>query len=430
LKLLIRAGKDPFEVVSPEDSLARDTIGTNAGNLVFSHSVHRALSVEGATLDSTGLPAVVEDAARVNAEYDAFVVPLANAFRRPFAKQLEALSDIIERLTIPVVVVGVGAQTEIGYDLSSLAPIEGSVRRFVSAVLDRSASIGVRGELTYEYLTGLGYRDVEVIGCPSMFLHGPDLDVRRQVDQLDADSPIAISISPYVKVMGAVAVRNQRRYSDLVYVPQDIASLALMVRGPLAANVGKVSPVPVHVTHPMYRDRRMRFFVDPWTWFDWLSGRHFSFGTRIHGTIASLLAGTPAMLLAHDSRTLELARYHEIPHLLRSDITPDLDPAELYQRIDLDRLHRGHLGRLAAYTSFLDRNGLPHVFAPGAEGGGRAFDDRVRATDYPGPVLPPTSLRRNMRRGRMAIGRIRPGGSTGSDVDGDAGATELVDGQS
>ena len=52
------------------------------------------------------------------------------------------------------------------------------------------------------------------------------------------------------------------------------------------------------------------------------------------------------------------------------------------------------------------------MFAPGAEGGAKAFDDRVRATDYPGPVLPPTRLRRNLRRGRMAIAPGHPATAT------------------
>jgi hypothetical protein len=170
----------------------------------------------------------------------------------------------------------------------------------------------------------------------------------------------------------------------------------------------RVSPVPVYPTHPMYREGKMRFFVDPPTWFDWMAGRDFSFGTRIHGTIATLIAGTPAMLLAHDSRTLELARYHEIPHLTRHDIRPDLDPADLYEQVDLGPLHSGHAARFATYTSFLERNGLPHVFAPGAGAGALAFDERVGRTRYPGPVRPrgaarvpwldPTRLARHGKR--------------------------------
>ncbi|WP_410089573.1 polysaccharide pyruvyl transferase family protein, partial [Streptomyces sp. gb1(2016)] len=49
---------------------------------------------------------------------------------------------------------------------------EPTVREFVTEVLNRSASIGVRGEFTEQYLKNMGFRDVEVIGCPSMFMNG------------------------------------------------------------------------------------------------------------------------------------------------------------------------------------------------------------------------------------------------------------------
>jgi len=62
------------------------------------------------------------------------------------------LTALVERLRIPVVVLGVGAQGTFDYDTRRLKSIESSVRAFTSAVLARSPSIGVRGELTQDYL--------------------------------------------------------------------------------------------------------------------------------------------------------------------------------------------------------------------------------------------------------------------------------------
>ena len=62
------------------------------------------------------------------------------------------------------------------------------MKAFVRAVLDHGPSIGVRGELTAEYLRSLGFRDVEVVGCPSMFAWGPDLRVERKVPELTRDA--------------------------------------------------------------------------------------------------------------------------------------------------------------------------------------------------------------------------------------------------
>ena len=41
------------------------------------------------------------------------IIPLANAFRPDYADSLDGLSDLIEKLKVPVTVVGVGAQATI-----------------------------------------------------------------------------------------------------------------------------------------------------------------------------------------------------------------------------------------------------------------------------------------------------------------------------
>ena len=57
--------------------------------------------------------------------------------------------------------------------------------------------------------------------------------------------------------------------------------------------------------HPLVTEDRIRFPVEAWTWLEYLRDFDFATGTRLHGNVAALLAGVPAVLLAHDSRTLE-----------------------------------------------------------------------------------------------------------------------------
>ena len=254
----------------------------------------------------------------------------------------------------------------------------------MSAVLDRSPTIGVRGEATREYLNGLGFRDVEVIGCPSMFRWGDTIDVSRKVAALDAQSNVAITISPYRAAMGKIAMTAYARYPRLTYFAQDLPTLGLLFDGTPLPGGTPESLLPVHPSHPFFREQRTRFYVEPWPWIDDLRGFDFSFGTRIHGTIAALLAGTPAVVLAHDSRTLELARYFDIPHRLLRDVPPDLDPADLYAEADFTALHAGHAERFETIVQYLARNGLDHAFAH--DGAAADFERRIQETDYPGSV--------------------------------------------
>ena len=386
-RILLRSSKYPWTAVSAEQALAQNTIANNAGNLVFGQAVHRILSVPGTEIvpDSylSGRPGADDHyAARINAEYDAFVVPLANAFRPAFADNLKRMTRIIRKLEIPVVVVGVGSQQPLKGADAREDPIAVEVKDFMAAVLDRSASVGVRGEATASYLKELGFGDshVDIIGCPSVFFNGPSPRVEKRVEALDPGSRISLNISPYVKAMAPIAASHLERYANLVYVPQVRDDLALMLWGEQKEPV-KNPGMPVHTGHPLYLQDRMRFPLDPRTWIEHLRGFEFSFGTRIHGNIAAILAGTPAMVLAHDSRTLELAEYHQIPYRRITELPQGVDAAELYAETDYTGFHAGLPERFARYTAFLERNGLAHIHQDGQAN--TEFDDLLGAAGLP-----------------------------------------------
>ncbi|WP_062650507.1 polysaccharide pyruvyl transferase family protein [Streptomyces maremycinicus] len=388
-RILLRSGKSPFDVVPVEEALHRDVIATNSGNLIFSDAAHKILTTPDSEVFSNGMRTDVSAAARINEEYDAFVVPLANAFRPTFEQPLQRLTRLISKLKIPVVVMGVGAQTGVTYDPARLKPMEPSVRAFCAAVLEHSASIGVRGEFTEQYLNDMGFRDVEVIGCPSMFMHGDRLPVEKKSAALTPESRIAVNGS-HTAVRGGglhkVITRTHERYPHLRYIGQNLTDAKQLHWRDVDSPAGRITEMPTHPDHPMYREDKARVYIDPITWIDDLRDFDYSFGSRIHGNIAALLAGTPATVLAFDSRTLELCRYFEIPHRLLSEVPADLDPAALYEEADFTALSGNHKERFDRFTAFLDKNGLPNTFTHGD--GGVAFEKKLRSLSFPAGVRP------------------------------------------
>ncbi|MEU1533425.1 polysaccharide pyruvyl transferase family protein [Streptomyces fagopyri] len=388
-RILLRSGKSPFDVVPVEQALHQDVFATNSGNLIFSDAAHKILTTPGTEVVSNGIRTNVAAAGRINEEFDAFVVPLANAFRPSFEPQLRRLTQLIGKLRIPVVVPGIGAQTGLDYNPARLKPMEPAVREFVAAVLDRSASIGVRGEFTERYLKDMGFRDVEVIGCPSMFMYGKDLDVRKGSPELGPESRIAVNGShSALKSQGLDPVirRAHTRYPNLRFIGQNLSDARQLHWRDLSDPNGSVTAMPTHPDHPMYREDKVRVYIDPVTWIDDLRDFDFSFGSRIHGNIAALLAGTPATVLCGDSRTLELCRYFDIPHRRISALSRDLDPAELYAEADFGALRDGHQERFERFTGFLDRNGLRNTFTHGDAGA--AYDRRMASLTFPAGVRP------------------------------------------
>lgn len=393
--IYLRAGKLPFDHIDVLTSLRKNVTGTNVGNMLFQQSVFRSLYIPGQKIKINGYGIKQSSIDEINETASALVLPLANQFRPHYAERLDGLSNTISKLKVPVIVVGVGCQADLNYNFELLRPMDEQVKRFVSAVLDRSASIGVRGECTKNYLNALGFSAVDVIGCPSMFMYGADFPVPRQTD-LTYDSKIAVNISAAgeqakfaadLDRMGLVIDEVVAKYKDVVYIPQENRSLEDMMwfRERARAEHSEMSPE----TYRKLRDEgRIKAFVDPKTWFDYLSTRDFAFGTRLHGSIAALLAGTPAHLVAHDSRTLELADYFDIPS---TKITSDekLDPIEVYARSDFSKMISGHGARFDAYKAFLTKNGLRHIFD--TPDGGQKFDERLRKAKL-APVISSTAV--------------------------------------
>ncbi|PFG31881.1 polysaccharide pyruvyl transferase family protein [Paramicrobacterium agarici] len=394
MRILVRAGKAPHDVVSPEASFARNrsgVFGANVGNLLFTNAVYKAVNVPDAevVVDSleTESPRVNDEyTKRVNDEFDIFALPLANAFRTQFLPWLDRLSGVIEKLDIPVAVVGVGAQLGFDGNYSGVSDrTNASVTRFMRAVLDRSSSVGVRGEITADYLNSLGFgtNHVDVIGCPSMYDNGRQMVVEKADAPPAVDASIGLNVTPSISSMGAILNNVADRYPNSVYIPQEHRELALLLWGKDVS--GKLaSGVPADISHPLYRQDRIRFFLDPSTWRGYLSSCEFVFGNRIHGNIAALTAGTPAVLLSHDSRTLELARYHGIPFRPVPSADEGVDVEELYESADFTELNRCSMENFDRYTAFLRKNDLTTIYEPGQEN--ISYEHILASASFPDPV--------------------------------------------
>jgi len=401
-RILIRGMKTPFEAISAERTLDEDINGGNSGNLIFLESAYKLLSTRDAEISVDHFHPELLGADVINERFDAFVIPFANAFRPAFQPTLERYTEVIERLTIPVVVLSCGYQGKLPYAPGEARPIDDLARRFMRAVLDRSPSVGARGEYTQDYLRQLGFRDVDVIGCPSMFLDGPRLNVARRSPALDRDARVGFNVTSQIPPMGEIISAHLESYPNLEYIGQNRDALRLLLWGVGSDTIPDPSPFPAHRSHRLLREDRARMFVDPWPWFDHLRQLDFVFGTRIHGNVAALLAVTPAYVLAHDSRTLELARTFEIPHRLMTDVRPDTDAAELYAEADYGPLVTGHPARFERFIGFVERHGLRHVFEPGEDPS--AFDRKIASIDFP----PAVRVRRNvlLHRLRGRSGRL------------------------
>jgi len=389
MRIFLRAGKMPTEVIDPFTTIRRNVTGTNIGNMLFQQSVAKSLSLPDYDVRAYGLdlrPSLVD---WINDECDMLVLPFANQFRPEFSDRLDIMATTIRKLKVPVTVVSIGCQTNAEYDYSNLNSIKVSAKRFISAVLDKSAVIGVRGDCTAGYVRSLGFRDVEVIGCPSMFMNGATLASPRAIRDFDGDTRISTNISAvggqaafstgFDRMGESISLANAR-YRDVDYIPQENRSILDLL---LAKDSEQTEhhAMRAETYEALHKRGNVTSFVDPRTWFEHLATRQFVYGTRLHGNIAGLLSGTPAHLLAHDSRTVELADYHHIPYTRMDAFSEKEDPRELYERSDYTEMTSNHRDRFETYAGFLRKNGLKNVFSDGDSGS--QFEQQLQSAALP-----------------------------------------------
>lgn len=182
-RILIRAGVAPWAEYNALDVITDKIIGNNTGNLLFANSITRLVATADSRVDFISDLTLVKKqitAQEINENYDRLILPMANAFREDFARKcLKHWTALIRQLTIPVTVTGIGIQLPYEPHLEQPREFDGAARDFIAAVLDHSASVGVRGQITYDYLKGLGFSQIDVTGCPSLALNGPGLPLRE-----------------------------------------------------------------------------------------------------------------------------------------------------------------------------------------------------------------------------------------------------------
>lgn len=380
-RLLVRAGKLPFQPYPVIESLERNTNMTNVGNLLFQFAFLRHIHAPAlCSIDNVQNPGP-EEIERINATYDAFYIPLANAFRPKFARHLGRLTKLVSQLKIPVVVVGVGVQAEEN-PMKELSAVHDLVREFCAVVLDRSESIGVRGQFTAEYLDALGVRRVDVIGCPSMFYWGRDMPAPR-VPERFTDASVAFNWGFNDRGIFSDGAHLLERLlatqREVTYYSQvDDEAKSFLYGGEQCAYVQAMAGV----------DRlALEFPADVHLWLRSLAGKDFTIGSRIHGSVASLLAGVPTLLMAHDCRVTELGRYFNLPSLpLASLSEPGFDLTRALEGMQWDS-HLGVLGdRLATYIAFLDKNGIRHNFDSQGVLDDTAYRDEMSMARFPAPL--------------------------------------------
>ena len=400
-RYLFNGVSDPRAASRWPERILLDRLERNPGDMVYSHAVMNALDADGSTeFRMTGYyyrtdPFSDAEIGEIAETCSAFVCPLADMFSKEWIRLVRLLTDLIRRLRIPCVVPCVG-----GRDLDGAGgtdDIGGDVSAFVRAVLDKSAVLGVRGASTARLLRRLGFeegRHFIVLGCPTLFAYGPGLP--------PMPAPGGIRFDRCAVTLNHRADPAQWRLVDrcgALFGRADLVSQwfrepfhflltnRVWSRDFFAERPGFAETVA------RYADRgRMRFFLNRRPWAEFLSTRDFTVGNRIHGSLLSILSGTPAAVVPFESRTEELAEFHGIPILRPVEGESDEALRDRIGSLDFSELVRRQREQFETYHSFFRRNGLETVFDRGIPDRSAFPLERRMPIAFPDDAMPPWSL--------------------------------------
>lgn len=340
--------------------------GRNTGNLLIGNGLYRQLQYA-----RWGGASVSNPPGYIKEKFDRIVLPSANYLNRHF--DLSAWARFVESVDLPCLMVGLGAQAP--DKKTVLTDIPKGTIRFIKAVAERSESIGVRGHYTAEVLKKLGINNIDVVGCPSFYTNlskPPDVTKKRfkgikEIVITGSSNVISHSYNPTLagqverKLFRMADTENfayvlQSELPEILYLEKTDATRKLALKQ--SAKVLGYASVDAYAATIC---RTGKVFFDVQEWFNWMRKQEFVIGTRLHGAVAALLQGVPALIICHDTRTKEMCELMRFPHISLSD-AEDLSLEDMYEQAAFRTMHDRYVHMCSRYVAFLEKNGVPHKF--------------------------------------------------------------------
>ncbi len=344
-----------------------DETGGNTGNLFIGNGLYNATGA----LDKSYHPSFDRlSPEELDERFDIIFVPASN-FLNPHADMTPAY-DYLRRTKARIFCFGLGSQIKNSRDFTLVPGTE----KLVRLLADRSDSIGVRGSFTAEVLDRIGIRNVSLTGCPSLM--GLSDDIIDGMGTKPSGGRLAVNFSNNVRShsFNPIAHRDTEnglfRHAvglDSYYVLQnedvELGIVSRLQQGQASEAEAGIRRMLEIFAMPSgdpegeaYGRDRLRVFWNVREWIGCMTTMNRSVGTRFHGNVAAILAGTPAMFLVHDMRTLELVELFDLPHLV---LNRTYGAEEIMERVgDLDygpfrrRMH--HMR--TEWRLFAARNGI------------------------------------------------------------------------
>ncbi|NDV62321.1 polysaccharide pyruvyl transferase family protein [Puniceicoccales bacterium CK1056] len=362
-------------ILNPEEKPIQQILreaGGNTGNLLFRYAIRSQIGdelvdthwKEGVALAQTG-------------KFDGVVLAGANWLNtsQPFGNEKRARA--LRELGLPVICIGLGCQHYFTTHEKLEFPKE--TLDFLDALRELEACVLVRDEMTLIQCRHYGLKDVHLTGCPSNFINSSDDFADKLISKTERSHYDKVILNsghfagPTLELDRKLLPLTKHRPGSYLVQANHNGAIAMALD-----KSGEYSGKDIRHMRKSFKlgggffGRKEAFeewrsllgvYLDVEAWLKDASSWDFAIGSRIHGTMAPVQAGTPAVLVATDSRTEGLASLMGVPYIKIEDALKLENPVSVKDLINLSQLDwmsyvekRKKLAR--EYASHLNRFGL------------------------------------------------------------------------
>lgn len=384
---------DPNKHVQITRSAAehREAGPVNFGDALVCEATLRVVGQNG-PIENIGLDATLSDKRieELRDNFDALVIRGSN-YLTP-THDLGKWADAVEKLDMPVLLFGVGAQRPTRKPFA----FQTGTERFLRVVAERGGPIGVRGAYTAELLDRLGV-PADPIGCPTVIRSGQPTLSLQQSDRLRR---WGLTINRTLK--GQYASSNElvaRLQKQLARTAATDGRAVLLGQGEVAETVvalGDADPALINQIGEglgllSLRGAEetiaeiVRSHLDSGEWTDEVRALDLVLGFRLHGNIIAMGANTPTVFVSYDSRTAEMIELLDAPYVDIEDV-PTVNIDELYAEADFSRTERRYAQLFERWHEFIG-NRLPDRTEFFGTGHVPVTDERLAPARVPNKVM-------------------------------------------
>lgn len=278
----------------------------------------------------------------------------------------ELATKFIEKLDIPFTSLAESIQSDTyEYDSDFHKTLPPKVVRYLKVIAEKSLIVGTRGEYSADVLSKLGIKNVEPVGCPSLYMNGPALH------------PLLLHKKHYAEVKNvSVAYSNyQLRTTSLIREVMELAAAEGYYLVEQTSNIvpkllyypGKIEATDLLLAskyyggldhlRDLYNANKLRYFTNFGNWKEFLSRMDFVFGARMHGLTPAIQSGVPAHFIAHDSRVREMCEFFRLPFSAERDFSmTGFDVERIYERTDYSEATKAYPEHYRRFLQFLVAN--------------------------------------------------------------------------